>query len=97
MNDSHIIHSNFFFVEANRHISMPIQNFMLMLARNNVFMEATAICSRTFDPDKLYNFLRNTFFSKIKGTESEIMEQSENRFEEIRSKTIEWVNGTFAE
>ncbi len=86
-----------FFVEANRHISMPLQNLMLMLARNNLFMAATAQCSRTFDPDKLYSFLKNTFFSGIKGTESQIMEQSENRFEEIRAKTIDWVIGTFTQ
>ena len=84
-----------FFIEANRHISMPIQNFMLMLARNNLFMEATAQCSRTFDPEKLYNFLKNIVFSEISGTESQIMEQSENRFEEIRVKAIEWIIATF--
>ena len=86
-----------FFVEANRHISMPIQNIMLMLARNNVFMGATSQCSRTFDPEKLYNFLGNIVFSRIKGTESQVMEQSENRFEEIREKTIEWIISTFAQ
>ncbi len=86
-----------FFIEANRHISMPLQNFMLMLARNNIFMESTAKCSRTFDPEKLYNFLKNTVFSEIRGTESQIMEQSENRFEEIRVKAIEWIIATFTQ
>ena len=85
-----------YYVEENRNISFPMKSFMLMLARSNPFMEATAMSSRNFSPEEFRIFLEKTIFSQLKGNESEIASQSEERFEEFREQSIKWINATYS-
>ncbi|MHB1507880.1 MAG: hypothetical protein ACYCUZ_07520 [Cuniculiplasma sp.] len=85
-----------YYVEEHREIPFPLKSFMLMLSRNNPFMEATAMSSRNFSPEEFRIFLEKTIFSGLKGNESDIASQSEERFEEFREQSIKWINATYS-